>query len=156
MLIRRAEERDIPKVGLLLNQVLNVHASKRPDIFKTCSRKYNDDELKNIFKDNKTPVFVYEDDDGDISGYAFCVLEDMGNSGSLNYIKTLYIDDICVDENKRRGGIGKALYEHCKVYAKEHDCYNITLNVWELNENAMAFYQSLGMKPLKTEMEEII
>lgn len=42
MLIRRAEEKDIPKVIELLNQVLELHAVIRPDIFISGTTKYTE------------------------------------------------------------------------------------------------------------------
>ena len=64
--------------------------------------------------------------------------------------KTLYIDDLCVDENKRGQHLGSKLYNYVKDYAKENNYYNLTLNVWELNEPAMKFYQKMGLLPQKT------
>ncbi|WP_304648674.1 N-acetyltransferase, partial [uncultured Dubosiella sp.] len=71
-------------------------------------------------------------------------------------IETLYIDDICVDEQARHQHIGKALYDFVLAYARERGCYNVTLNVWSLNPGAQAFYESLGMKPYKIGMETIL
>lgn len=42
-------------------------------------------------------------------------------------IRTLYIDDLCVDETKRGTHIGKQLYEYVVAFAKEQGCYNLTL-----------------------------
>ena len=74
----------------------------------------------------------------------------------LTDIKTLYIDDLCVDERKRGRHIGKTLYDAVIAFAKEQECYNVTLNVWSLNENAMKFYQSCGMIPQKIGMETLL
>ena len=74
----------------------------------------------------------------------------------LTDIKTLYIDDLCVDETLRGKHIGKNLYEAVLIYAKEHDCYNVTLNVWACNTSAMRFYEACGLKPQKVGMEVIL
>lgn len=42
MLIRRAEERDIPRIHELLAQVAQVHHTGRPDLFRAGGRKYTD------------------------------------------------------------------------------------------------------------------
>ena len=68
-------------------------------------------------------------------------------------IKTLYIDDLCVDETLRGQHIGRALYDAAVAYAKAHGCYNLTLNVWTGNEAARRFYESCGFKPRKTCMD---
>ena len=51
MKVRRAEERDIPRIAELLLQVAKVHADGRPDLFKAGQRKYTDEELKAILRD---------------------------------------------------------------------------------------------------------
>ena len=70
--------------------------------------------------------------------------------------RTAYMDDLCVDENSRGKHIGTKLYDYVTNYAKEIGCYNITLNVWSLNESAMKFYEKCGMKPQKIGMETIL
>lgn len=156
MTIRNARESDIPRLGELLCQVLDVHHTGRPDIFKAAARKYTDEELANILQDEKTPVFVAEDETKGVLGYAFCIFMQNKDHNILTDIKTLYIDDLCVDETARGGGIGRALYEHVLAFAKAAGCYNITLNVWACNARAMRFYERLGLLPQKTYLETII
>lgn len=156
MNVRRAEAKDIPGILDLLIQVDMVHHLGRPDLFKGPATKYNAAELEDIIRDNKTPVFVCVDDNGFVAGHAFCIENQELNNSVLTDIKTLYIDDICVDENHRGQHIGTMLYEHVKEYAKAGGFYNITLNVWECNPGARSFYESLGFKPQKTGMETVL
>ncbi len=153
--IRRAEERDIERIGALLTQVAKVHEMGRPDIFKADTRKYTDDELVILLQDQSRPIFVAADETGKVLGYSFCVILEKGGH-ALKDMKTLYIDDLCVDQTARRLGVGKALFEYCKDYAREIGCYNLTLNVWACNPGAMAFYEKQGMAMLKKEMETIL
>ena len=155
MQIRRAEAKDVPALADLLSQVLEVHHAGRPDIFKGGVRKYTDEELAVILKDESTPVFV-ADEEGLVLGYAFCVFMRHENHNVLTDIKTLYIDDLCVDEKTRGTGVGRALYEYVLAFAKESGCYNVTLNVWACNTGAMRFYEKLGLVPQKTYMETIL
>ncbi len=154
-MIRRAELKDIPRILDLLVQVDMVHHRGRPDIFKGPATKYNKDELESIIADDTTPVFVYEEK-GTVFGHAFCVHKRVVDDSVLTDIKTLYIDDICIDESKRGSHIGKALYEHILEYAKNEDFYNITLNVWSCNPGAMAFYEKMGLVPQKICMEKVL
>ena len=153
-MIRRAEERDIPRVLALLRQVNMVHHLGRPDLFRP-ETKYNADELRGIFSDPERPVFVFADGQDTVQGYAFCILQHPGNA-LMTDILTLYIDDLCVEEACRGQGIGRALYEHVRGYAKQIGCYNLTLNVWALNESALKFYQKCGLVPQKYGMETIL
>ena len=154
--IRRACEKDIPRINDLLSQVLDVHHEIRPDLFKPDTRKYNDLQLAALLADDLRPVFVYEDDDGVVQGYAFCVLEHPVGNNIMTPVKTLYIDDLCVDKDARGEGIGRKLFEYVKEYAKDTGCYNVTLNVWEGNGSAKEFYRRMGLVPYKYGMETIL
>lgn len=156
MNIRRALISDMQGINKLLNQVLMVHHNGRPDLFKANVKKYTDEELEEIIEDNNKPIFVAVDDNEEVLGYAFCVFQQYINNNILTDIKTLYIDDLCVDEEKRGMHIGKALYEYVVEYAKSENCYNITLNVWSCNESAMKFYEHCGFVPQKVGMEKIL
>ena len=156
-MIRRAEPRDIPGLMNLLLQVDMVHHNGRPDLFKGPATKYTAEELAEILKNDRTPVFVLTDEtDTQLLGHAFCMEQQHENDHVLTDIKTLYIDDICVDENARRQHVGKRLYAAVLAYARETGCHNVTLNVWTCNPGAQAFYESCGMKPQKIGMETVL
>ena len=155
MIIRRAENKDLDSINKLLCQVLDVHHNGRPDIFKANAKKYTDSELVEIIADDKKPIFVAEKDN-EILGYAFCVFQQYIGNNILTDIKTLYIDDLCVDETKRGMHIGKSLYEYVVGFAKDQGCYNVTLNVWSCNKNALKFYENMGLLPQKIGMEKIL
>lgn len=142
----------------LLSQVLEVHASGRPDLFRSGTRKYSDEELLAIFSDDARPVFVAVDDpeDGRVLGHTFCELQDYRASNNMQPILSIYIDDICVDEACRGHGVATALYQHVLGYAREIGCHNVTLNVWECNPGARAFYDAMGMSVQKTCLEQVL
>ncbi len=154
--IRRASEKDIPAINRLLLQVLTVHHNGRPDLFKPNVRKYNDDELRAILVDDSRPIFVAADENDTALGYAFCIIQQHSDDNILTDIKTLYIDDLCVDEDCRGRHVGRRLYEYVLSYAKQIGCHNVTLNVWVCNDSAMKFYESCGLKPQKIGMEKIL
>ena len=155
MIIRRAVESDIPVIDKLLYQVHKIHSDIRPDLFNKGTKKYTDEELKSIIADELTPVFVAEKD-GMVLGYAFCIHQQHINDNNLTDIRTLYIDDLCVDEASRGMHVGRALYDHVISYARENGYYNVTLNVWAGNDSAMRFYESVGLKVQKVGMEKIL
>ncbi len=155
-MIRRACEKDIPAILELLIQVGMVHHNGRPDIFKGPATKYDAGQLKDIFADPDTPVFVYTDESDRPLGHAFCIHKQIKDDNVLTDIKTLYIDDICVDEKARGMHVGRKLYKHVLDYAKKSGCYNVTLNVWSCNETAYRFYEAMGLKPQKVCMEKIL
>ena len=156
MIIRRAKNTDLDGLNRLLLQVCLVHHNGRPDLFKYGAKKYTDDELYAIIRDDKTPIFVAIDENDNMMGYAFCIFQQHVGHNILTDVKTLYIDDLCVDETCRGQHVGSALYKHVLAFAKEQGCYNVTLNVWSCNESAMRFYEAMGLVPQKVGMEVIL
>ena len=156
MKVRMAQEKDIARIHSLLAQVAMVHHKGRPDLFKPGKSKYTDEELKILLQDSSRPILAAVDENDCMQGYAFCIFQQYKDHNIMTDIKTLYIDDLCVDETMRGKHIGKLLYNAALDYAREHGCYNLTLNVWSCNESAMKFYESCGLKPQKVGMEVIL
>ena len=139
--VRRAVVKDIPKILDLLVQVDMVHHNGRPDIFKGPATKYSAGQLEKIISDSSTPVFVCVDGDDNPLGHAFCIHKQVVGDSVLTDIRTLYIDDICVDSAARGRHVGKTLYDAVIAYAREQGFYNVTLNVWSCNPTALKFYE---------------
>ena len=131
MNIRKAEEKDIPRLLALLGQVLQIHAEIRPDIFIPGTTKYTVCELAELLK--KQPF-----------------------STNMVPFKSLFIDDLCVDKQARGQHIGESLFEYVKQQAKALGCYEVTLNVWAGNTSAEHFYEKMGMKTKERQMEYIL
>ena len=154
--IRPAQEKDIPKIENLLEQILLVHHKNRPDIFKATGKKYNAQELTEMLNDPSKPIFVATDENDNVIGYIFCIFKQQTNHNVLTDIKTLFIDDLCIDESTRGQNIGKKLYDFALDFAKMEGCYNLTLDAWADNSGAVKFYERLGMKVQKYVFEEIL
>ena len=154
-LIRKAVEKDIPKILNLLSQVDLVHHNGRPDLFKI-GQKYSEKELKTLLLDEKCTILVSANAQDEVQGYCFCLFQQHINSSILTDVKTLYIDDLCVDEELRGRRIGRELYEAAVALAKESGCYNLTLNVWSCNPSALKFYESCGLVSQKICLEKIL
>lgn len=155
-MIRRAIEKDIPDMTKLLYQVNQVHADGRPDLFKSGGIKYTEEDLKELIRDDNRPIFVHVAEDDHVDGYAFTVYENSEETTSVYAHKTLYIDDLCVDETRRGTHIGQQLYEHVCQVAADTGCYRVTLHVWALNPGAEAFYRKMGLENLYIAMEKVL
>jgi ribosomal protein S18 acetylase RimI-like enzyme len=153
--IRMAEKKDIPDILRLLVQVNNVHADIRPDLFIKDKTKYDKESLEKILVNKNTPVLAAVDEEG-LAGYLFGEFQLHRGENNFHDMTTLYIDDLCVDERRRKQGVGRALYEAALELAQKNDCYNVTLNVWEGNDPARDFYEAQGMRTLKTCMETVL
>lgn len=155
-MIRRAEIRDIPGINKLLGQVLLVHHNGRPDLFKEKGQKYTEQELVDLINKIIDPIFVYESEEGEILGHCFCQTINKPEGPSCYACKSLYIDDLCIDENVRGQHVGKEMYDYVKKFAKDNGYYNLTLHAWECNPNAVGFYSHIGMQIQQYTMEEVL
>jgi ribosomal protein S18 acetylase RimI-like enzyme len=155
MTIRKANKKDIGRLIDLLEQVLEIHAIARPDIFISGTTKYTHDELKTMVEDDTNPIYVAVDADDIVVGYAFCQLK-QPHSNCMAEHKTLYIDDLCVDEKARGQHVGESLFEYVKEEAKKIGCSAITLNVWRGNDSAECFYEKMGMSIRSKTMEFLL
>ena len=145
MNIVMAETRHIPGMLALLRQVGQVHHVGRPDLFRDGAIKYNAQELETLLQDPNCSIFIAEEEN--VLGYCFCQIQAVEGNPCILGRKELYIDDLCVDENRRGGGIATALYRHVTKYAKTLGCAFVSLNVWCGNDGAMAFYEKMGLRP---------
>ena len=152
MTIRLAESRDIPGMINLLHQVGDVHHQIRPDIFRPGALKYTPVQLEELLRDESRPIFVCHED-GFVAGYCFCVLKTFRDHETFTNRTEFYIDDLCVDENRRKQGIATALFNHAVEFAKQRRYDAVTLNVWCGNDGAMKFYEKAGLKPRNILME---
>ena len=155
-MIRKAEERDIPRIIELLGQVLQIHADIRPDIFIPGTTKYTVDELKELLKNKENPIYVAVNKADVCVGYAFCQLREQPFSNNMVPFKSLFIDDLCVDQQERGQHIGESLFNFVKNEAKRLGCYEVALNVWAGNTSAEKFYEKMGMKTKERQMEYIL
>ena len=144
MKIRKAEEKDIPRLLALLGQVLQIHAEIRPDIFIPGTTKYTVCELAELLKQEDKPIYVAVNEDDVCMGYAFCQMKETGFSTNMIPFKSLFIDDLCVDQQARGQHIGESLFEYVKQQAKEQGCYEVTLNVWAGNTSADTLLRKNG------------
>ena len=156
MNIRRAGEKDIPRLIELLQQVLDIHAKIRPDIFISGTTKYTDDELLQMILDDTNPIYVAVDEKDLCMGYAFCQLREQPFSNNMVPFTSLFIDDLCVDQSLRGQHIGESLFEFVKAEAKRLGCYEVTLNVCAGNTSPEHFYEKMGMKTKERQMEYIL
>ena len=155
MEIRFAKPEDTLTILALLEQIGKLHYTLRPDLFQSHAQKYGASQVLTRLENPETPTFVAVEGEK-VLGYCFCEVKTISQNPVLADRKELFIEDLCVAEDARRMGVGKALYENACQYAWEIGCYNVTLHVWHDNVGAVRFYEDMGMKPQRHIMETIL
>ena len=153
--IRQAVQSDIPAIQSLLLQVEKIHCDARPDIFKDGGVKFTNEQLAQLLCDPTRPIFCAVND-GQVVGYVFCIITEIKGDPMLRDAKTLHLEDVCVDESCRGGGVGSLLVDYVKTYPRENDFTRIDLDVWEFNDRAREFYEKHGFGVQKRRMDLVL
>jgi len=153
MEFRKAKKEDLSQVVEIMEQIQRLHEEARPEIFKSKTKEQIEQEALELIEDEKEYVIIAVND-GEVCGILMCNLKDVKNHRNLKDSKSLWIDELGVNEKYRKLGIGKQLMKHAEELAKELKCKTITLNCWSFNENALRFYEKQGMVNQRIIMEK--
>jgi len=96
-----------------------------------------------LFEDRRAHAIVAEWD-GQPAGFALYFY----NFSTFVGRPGLYLEDLFVRPEFRRNGIAKAVFRYLARKAVEEGCGRMEWSVLNWNENAIAFYRSLGAKPM--------
>lgn len=150
MVIRKIRKKDYAPVDRLLLQLHNVDVKGRPELFVE----------KDCFMPRSTFAHLIANEDicailaeqrGEVVGC--CFASTLERSGMVE-MKTAYIDLIVVDEQHRRQGIGKALFQAVEKRAQKLGAKRIDLTVWSHNPVAIQAYEAYGMVPQRSIYEK--
>lgn len=150
MNIRNMTLNDYNEVDRLMAQVHKLHVEGRPDLYVDVDHIYSQEQFQEMVE-NEDMISVIAEIDETVVGICFV---SMRARTCMVKRRTAYMDDLCVDHAYRGKGIGKQLYEYVKHRAKEMGAERLDLMVWDFNEDARKFYESMGMKPQRYIMEE--
>lgn len=150
-MIRKMKRADFSKVNEIFSEVQDLHVEGRPDIFISkdpCPL----DKFNERMHSKKTIKLVSIDDKKEVTGFLFAEVLTIG--GDITHKrKIIAIHEIGVSKINRGTGFGTELFNEIKKIAKEKNCCDITLSVWQFNENAIRFYKKMGMNIQSLRME---
>ena len=155
MVIRFAKEDELERINVLRKQVNDLHVEGKPDVFKPGFNEELQNYVYYIFKDPEQKIVV-ADKDGEICGFAILHHIYKPENPFMKVRDFLDIDEFCVDEKHRREGIATAMIEFIKSFAKEQGYHRLELNMWEFNQDALAFYEAAGFETFRRYMEMFI
>ena len=152
--IREAIANDYIDIKNLVVEVHNLHVKNRPDVYLAVDNPLLKERFENLLNSNNTKIFVVEDSDSEeLLAYSIVQIMTQRNIHLLIPCKFTYIDDFCVKSNYNKNGIGKSLFKYIVDYAKVEGASSIQLTVCEFNENAIKFYEAVGMSTRNRKME---
>ena len=153
--VRLARENELERVNELRKQVNDIHVAGKPDVFKPGFDEVLQNHIYTIWNDPEQSIAVAEKD-GVICGFAVLHHINRPESPFMKERDFLDIDEFCVDEAFRRQGIASEMIAFIRVFAKEKGFHRIELNMWEFNQDALAFYEAAGFRTFRRYMEMFI
>lgn len=153
-MIRMAYNKDYPEVEKLWLQLNSLHVVLEPSFIQTVEVFMTDMEFNNILQDVKQEILVVEDS-AHIVGAAW-IIERAHSGGQAIDVPVVFIKEICVSENERSLGYGKALMDNIQTWARKRKLERIEFNVWSKNKDALTFYKNLGFTFTRHEMNKSI
>lgn len=151
-MIRFAKREELERVNQIRKQVSDLHSNGRPDICKKDFSKVLQDDIYTLWDSANSDVLVAIRD-YIICGFASVEYIDKPSSPYMNARRYYHIKEFGVDEKFRRQKIATELFEFIKKQAKERKFEKLELDVFEFNEGAVKFYESLGFSTYRRYME---
>lgn len=136
--IRAAAEADVP---LLFDLILELAAYE-----KLGTAVAGDAEVlrRSLFEQEVAEALLVETADGETVGYAIFFT----NFSTFECRPGIWLEDVYVRPEHRRGGIGLAVMEHLARIAEERDYARLEWCALEWNEPALEFYEGIGARRL--------
>ena len=153
--VRWARENELERVNELRMQVNALHVAGKPEVFKPGFPEELRNYIYAIHKDPEQFIAVAEKD-GTICGFAVLHHINRPENPFMKERDFLDIDEFCVDETFRRQGIASEMIAFIQEFAKERGFHRIELNMWEFNQDALAFYEAAGFQTFRRYMEMFI
>jgi diamine N-acetyltransferase len=149
--IREATKNDYDAVHRIQRQVHEIHTKERPDHYRMADTTLDQEYFNNVIDGENTKVFVLEE--AQLIAYTIFTIKNTDERPILNSKKVVYMDDFGVDRTFRGKGLGKVFFGEILEYAKAIEADSLELGVWEFNEDAIKFYESMDLKTQMRRME---
>lgn len=152
IIIRFAKESELVRVNELRKQVNDLHVEGKSEIFRAGFNDELRDFIYKIWKDPEQKIVVAELN-GVVCGFA--VLHHIHRPENPFMLERDFmdVDEFCVDKEYRRQGIATKMMSFIRNYTKEKEIKRLELNMWEFNQDALAFYEAVGFKTYRRYME---
>ncbi|MCL2115434.1 MAG: GNAT family N-acetyltransferase [Methanobrevibacter sp.] len=120
-----------------------VELNKQLDENNNSLKTFNLDIRNKIWdkiENNNIKYFLAKDNGNIIGSCYICIIPNLSRNG-----KSIgFIENVIIDNNYRRKGIGKKLMEMAINYGKENNCYKIVLQSGIKRTEAHKFYENIG------------
>lgn len=155
MQVRKASMEDAALLSRLNMYVQHLHADAHPELFKPPVEDFAAPFFEMFLEDPAVHIFIAEDTEGTPAGYVVCQVvhrEETPFTFAWHYV---HIDQISVEPEQQRKGVGAALMAQVDALAQEEGVTQITLNSWIFNTHAHRFFERHGYEVFNIRMWKV-
>ena len=152
MEIRPITMQDQQAVQRLFQQVHDLHSGALPHIYKQHDAALSGEEFLQLLEEPKHLLFGAQVGDT-LAGFCHLSVKTTGNNPLIVPRSIAYMEELVVDRAYRGQGIAKALFARAKAIAAEQNLGALELMVWAFNQDAIRFYEKMGMTVQNQRME---
>lgn len=152
-IIRNASLTDYCSINELVKEVHQLHVKHRPDVYVDLDFPLEKTDFEQLLNTADTWVWVVETSKRELVAYSIVKLMKPLNLSILKPTQMAFIDDFCVKHSYQKQGIGKQLFNRIKEDVKQRGATSLQLVVWEFNQEALLFYETLGMQTRNRRLE---
>lgn len=134
--IREAIATDLPAI-------LSLYAQPDMDNGKIMELETAKDVFRKIGGYPNYRLFVASIHDRIVGTYALIIFDNLAHMGAPSAL----VEDVVVQGEWRRQGVGKAMMTHAMALCREAKCYKLALSSNLVREPAHRFYEALGFTP---------
>lgn len=152
LIIRQANEKDIIELVRLNEIVHQLHISFNVGIFK----ETRNEDVVNWFAGSlgaKDLIILVAEVESRVAGYMMVKKNDLPENIFLNARRTLYIEQVAVDQTYRGQGVFRSLMQKVIGISEELGYKKIQLDVWTNNDNAKKVFEHFGFVTYNEKME---
>jgi GNAT superfamily N-acetyltransferase len=125
-----------------LPAVLRLYAQPELDDGKVLSMKDAESIFEQMMRYPNYKIYIAKYQEHVVGTFALLIMDNLGHMGAPSAI----IEDVAVDPEFQRQGIGKAMMAYAIQLATEKGCYKAVLSSNLKRERAHSFYESLGFE----------
>ena len=152
--IRKVTIDDYDAMCELFKEVDALHSEHLPHVFQRPEGAAREREhYLGLLADEGVCLLVAQSG-SDLVGYVHAIMKDAPAVPLFVPRRYAVVDEVLVRSGFQFHGIGRRLMDEAQAWAAANGATSIELNVYEFNENAIAFYERLGYHTLSRKMSK--
>lgn len=151
--LRPARPDDYPGLCTLWKLIEDLHAGLLPGYFRRSPRPPRSrEEVEKILRTPDELILIAEElePESRAVGLVHVQIYDTPPVPSMVPRRRAHVENLIVDAEHRRRGLGRRLLDGGAEWARSHGADEMLLTVWEGNDDAVRFYESLGFGRVNT------